>query len=122
MPRCLTTPVAYITTVPLDPFGFCSKDDLYQQWFTTQNYYYATKKYFDAHGWIWRVYPGGSKNPAVWCLQSKGPDKAFARAPSKGGAGVDELDEPYTYEYDPSNGTISTGNDCSLRSLISIAE
>jgi type II secretion system protein G len=110
LPRQLTTPIAYMTTLPKDPFGPTLTNDIYYAYMTTNDYYYATKKYFDFYGWNWEVYPGGSSNPAAWDLMSKGPDKAWARLPADGGVGVLEVDQPYTYEYDPTNGTISTGN------------
>ena len=105
-----TTPIAYITSFPKDPFGFDSPDDIYAAYFTTSDYYYATKTYFDNHGWFWQVYPNGNtSNPAMWNLMSKGPDHAWARYPPQG-PGVLEVDQPYTWQYDPSNGTISEGN------------
>lgn len=110
VPRNITTPVAYIASIPIDPFGESVKDCLYYPYGTTKNYYYATKKYFDDHNWVWRVYPIGSNNPALWDFLSKGPDRRFARSLANGGCGVDEVDSPYYSEYDPTNGTISVGN------------
>ena len=110
IPHNITTPIAYITSIPKDPFGYSSEDDIYKIFGTTQDYYYATKKYFDYFGWAWQVYPGGGANPAMWVFQSKGPDHAWARMPANGGSGVLELDRPYDYEYDPTNGTVSAGN------------
>jgi len=110
IPHNMTTPVTYLTSLPRDSFGFSSGDDIYKQYGTTEDYYYATKKYFEFHGWSWEVYPGRGTNQADWAFQSKGPDRAWARDPSKGGAGALELDRPYDYEYDPTNGTVSTGN------------
>lgn len=112
--RGLTTPIAYITSLLGDPFNKISAEDLYQT--NTENYYYATQRYFNNRGFIWQVFPGerglfpAYGTPAQWVLQSKGPDLAWARDPSDGGAGVIELDRPYSFEYDPSNGTVSTGN------------
>ncbi len=110
VPKNLTTPISYISSVPLDPFGEVVKDDLYYPYGTTKNYYYATKKYFDDHMWLWSVYKIGSKNPELWDFLSKGPDRKFATSTTKGGAGVLEVDMPYYFEYDPTNGTISLGN------------
>ena len=115
LPRTLTTPQAYLTSIPKDSFGLSKSTDLYndpaETWKTTLDYFYATKKYYDFYGWLWHVYPGGSTgNPAAWVFQSKGPDLCWARRPSDGGVGVDELDRPYTYQYDPTNGTVSLGN------------
>ena len=105
-----TTPIAYMTSIPKDPFGNSAPDDVYAAYLTTEDYYYATKGYFDIYGWAWKVYPGGGNTgtPAVWNLMSKGPDHAWARTPNP--PYNDEVDEPYTWQYDPSNGTISEGN------------
>ena len=111
IPHTITTPVAYLSSIPTDSFGFSSNEDMYKAFGTTEDYYYATKAYFDFHGWPWMVFPGGSEgSPAMWVLQSKGPDRAWARAESDGGSGILELDRPYDYEYDPTNGTVSAGN------------
>jgi type II secretory pathway pseudopilin PulG len=111
IPRTLTTPVDYLTSLPKDPFGPSMAYDIYLPYLTTNDYYYATKKYFDFHGFLWKVYPGGSEgSPAIWDLQNKGPDRAWARWPAEGGSGVAELDQPFQWQYDPTNGTISAGN------------
>jgi hypothetical protein len=92
-------------------FGMSRPNDIYAQWHTTLDYYYATKKYFDRWGWLWQTYPGGATgSPAAWCLQSKGPDLCWARSAADGGVGVFELDRPYQFQYDPTNGTVSLGN------------
>lgn len=109
-PRELTTPIDYLSSLPKCVFGPSVAEDLYRPWLTTNDYYYSTKKYFDRFGWLWQVYPGGGETPAIWVLQTKGPDRAWARSVAHGGAGVLELDRPYSYAYDPTNGTISTGN------------
>jgi len=111
IPHNLTTPQAYISALPKDSFGMSRPNDIYVQWQTTLDYYYATKKYFDRWGWLWQTYPGGATgSPAAWCLQSKGPDLCWARSPADGGVGVLELDRPYQFQYDPTNGTVSLGN------------
>jgi len=113
IPRSLTTPVAFITSIPTDPFGPTLRSDYFfvLGWSLPDNYYFATKKYFETWGFVWQVYPSRSiGNPALWVLQSKGPDKHFCRSVSLGGVGVMELDRPYDYEYDSTNGTISLGN------------
>lgn len=111
IPRVLTTPNEYLSSLPKDPFGPSLPYDIYMAYLTTNDYYYATKKYFDLFNWLWQVYPGGAENsPALWDLQNKGPDRAWARWPADGGSGVLELDRPFEFQYDPSNGTISAGN------------
>ncbi len=101
----LTTPISYITSVPEDPFGGArDPQDLYAN-LAGDDYFYATKAYFESQGFGWRVEPGGEDgSTADWVLQSKGPDKAWAINT------VLELDQPYKWQYDPTNGTISLGN------------
>lgn len=111
IPRVLTTPIDYLTSLPKDPFGPSLAYDIYRPYLTTNDYYYATKAYFEHFGFGWQVYPSGSENaPAIWDLQNKGPDRAWARWPADGGSGVAELDRPFQWQYDPTNGTISAGN------------
>jgi prepilin-type N-terminal cleavage/methylation domain-containing protein len=110
----LTTPVAYLSSIPSDPFGPVFPDDDFTfggSTTITDSYYYSTKAWFDCRGFPWKVFPdGGSSNPAAWVLQSKGPDKYFSRTALTGIPGADELDAPYRWQYDPTNGTISAGN------------
>ena len=104
-----TTPIAYMTSIPKDPFGQSAGYDIYLIYGTTEDYYYATKKYFDRYNFPWKVYPGGNTStPALWNLMSKGPDHAWAQNINPPLA--DEVDEPYKWQYDPTNGTISMGN------------
>ena len=112
LPITLTTPISYITSIYPDVFGGkIFADDLYAPYNQTKEYWYGTQKYFQDHGWNWQVNNGaGSKSPAKWGLQSKGPDQRWARSTSAGGCGVLEVDQPCDYAYDATNGTISTGN------------
>lgn len=108
----LTSPIAYITSIPDDPFGMVRPDDL----FTfgggatiADAYYYNTKAWFDCRGFLWNVSPSHqTPGTAAWVLQSKGPDKYFA--PPGISNGVDHTDQPYLWQYDPTNGTVSGGN------------
>jgi type II secretion system protein G len=107
----LTTPVDYMTSIPVDPFGKVQPDDP----FTfgggstiADGYYYNTKDWFGCRGFAWRVYSDEAETrEALWMLLSKGPDKYFAN-PS--GGGVEEVDRPVKWQYDPTNGTVSSGN------------
>ncbi len=105
----LTTPIAYITSLPLDPFGGRNQpDDPYTIYNTSQQYWYGTQAYYEAHGWPWNVTTGpGQTSLAKWVLQSKGPDMHWAHTsyPAQ-----EEVDRPYTWAYDATNGTISWGN------------
>lgn len=110
----ITTPVAYITSLAKDPFGEVAPTDPYTAWGVTNNYWYATKRYYDrtdikTQAWSWLIYPNGQTqgNPAMWVLISKGPDRHFAQNTYPGAL---EVDMPYVWVYDPSNGTISRGN------------
>jgi prepilin-type N-terminal cleavage/methylation domain-containing protein len=107
VPWQITTPIDYISSIPPDVFGDLSPDCMYYVFLSSNNYYYATAEYFDAHSWTWSTYPCGAgcySNPSKWGLQAKGPDRVWARYITS------ELDRPYDFEYDPSNGTISIGN------------
>ena len=112
--RGITTPIAYVSSRTKDPFGVSAGYDYYSQinhpaWRTTEDYWYATQVYYQRWGFGWYVYPSGNRsgNVSKWVLQSKGPDHAWAQA---GGPAQLEVDEPYPWQYDPSNGTISRGN------------
>ena len=102
----LTTPVAYMTTLPDDPF-------LTQEApgdFTT--YLYRGKAYSVPFSWcagyntepddgVWRYFEAGLEhNYAKWVLRSQGPDMVMNWEVSNAA---------YT-EYDPSNGTVSIGD------------
>ena len=113
----LTTPVAYMTSIPKDPFGGSrSSGDLYAN-LAMDDYFYASKAYFTdpSRNFPWLVDPSLGSEPgddpaqALWVLESKGPDRAWARAAPQG-PGTWELDQPYKWQYDPTNGTVSSGN------------
>jgi len=108
----LTSPVAYIASIPLDPFGGkVLPDDLYAPWNETEHYWFGTKSFYDEQKYSWYVYNApGSKTLALYDLLSKGPDRRWARNPANGGCGVNEVDQPWDYAYEPTNGTISCGN------------
>ena len=112
-PKGLSTPIAYITSAGKDPFGKSAGYDIYNQssntWRTTEDYWYGSEEYFIFRNFGWYVYPGGhrSGNPAKWVLQSKGPDMCWAQSSYPGTL---EVDEPFDWLYDPTNGTVSRGN------------
>ena len=126
VPACLSTPIAYITSVPKDSFS--GKPDAkclyeamspgvypWEYWFATKQYY-ITNNFSTASYNAWFVqnnaYTGTlstspSQTPvgtANWVLMSKGPDKCWAVSSAY------EVDYPQLYQYDATNGTISTGN------------
>jgi type II secretion system protein G len=113
LPVTITTPIAYMASVPLDPFGPSPANDVYTRGST---YWYASWEYYERHypAWglsknPWSVDPSGGTSSSVtkWVLQSRGPDRVMAQAD---GAGANEVDVPYQWAYDPSNGTVSRGN------------
>jgi hypothetical protein len=108
----LTTPIAYITSIPKDPFGDrVMADDFYGSFNVTGDYWYGTRDFYVLNGWFWFVHmSAGSSAEAKWVLESKGPDLRWARDPANGGIGVLEVDSPAEYQYDPTNGTVSLGN------------
>lgn len=109
----LTTPIAYIAGLLKDAFGGKNKpEDLYSGFGTTEDFWYATREYYEdpLRNFPWNVY--ATANPgskAAWVLMSKGPDLAWARNPPLG-PGADEVDYPNLWQYDPTNGTVSSGN------------
>ncbi|GAB4319301.1 MAG: hypothetical protein Kow0059_13210 [Candidatus Sumerlaeia bacterium] len=96
----LTTPIAYVTALPGDPFA-PDNDPLNQLW--PRTYHYASRNdplypgnaFFDGEG------DNEEGRRCEWVLQSYGPDH-----------GID-LGLPTYYQfprYDPTNGTVSLGN------------
>lgn len=107
----LTTPISYMTSAPSDPFGgHILADDKYFNENVTENYWYGTREFYDQNGWYWFVSTGpGQSSRAIWVVESRGPDLHWARLPPNG-IGVVEVDDPFTWSYDPTNGTVSSGN------------
>jgi len=107
----LTSPISYISSVPEDPFGGVNADDQFTfggSSTISNAYYYNTKEWFDCRGFTWGVSPANKvPGEAEWVLLSKGPDKYFAPNVA---SGVDHVDFPYRWQYDPTNGTTSFGN------------
>ncbi|MEI7634020.1 MAG: prepilin-type N-terminal cleavage/methylation domain-containing protein [bacterium] len=96
-PVSLTTPIAYMSSIPNDQFG----SDL--STFLGPNYMMVTKVYkrfyFGPQGW-----PRWALN-YEWYVESKGPDCDLWCEPLRDL----EYDDIIT-QYDPTNGTISDGN------------
>ena len=123
MPISMTTPIAYLTSMPTDPFGGpAMSDDAYQRMGKyAENYWFFTKKWFEdfnngmyVNNWVVskQARPGddgrnGGKpaaGTASWVIMSKGPDKYWAKVDAW------EVDCPQMWAYDSTNGTISIGN------------
>lgn len=103
IPKQLTTPIAYLSSIPSDEFPQ-DPDDVYFSFGTTDDYYFATQEYFKQHNFSWRVQEGG--HLYEFNLMGRGPDGDWADAQT----GAKEVDEPLTWRYDPSNGLVSSGN------------
>ncbi|MEW6233950.1 MAG: prepilin-type N-terminal cleavage/methylation domain-containing protein [Candidatus Omnitrophota bacterium] len=103
IPKNLTTPVSYISAIPKDEFPQDEKD-LYYTYGTSDDYYFATRAYFEIHGWGWRVQEGG--HIFEFNLMGRGPDGDWADAKT----GAKEVDESIFWRYHPSNGLVSSGN------------
>lgn len=107
----LTTPIAYITSIPHDPFG--GRPEAGDAASTDLEYYYATKEFYEntaLHAlYTWKTsYEGTGWDvagnwTAKWNLQSRGPDRALKKF-------TNEIDQPQKFAYDTTNGTISSGN------------
>lgn len=101
VPSHLTTPVAYMTSIPHDPF--CSYEQ-FLSWapkeVSERFVYYNYKYFFDRPG-------GGSdalrhryEDAGEWLFYSPGPDRDWFNKPAN----------TVYLNYDPTNGTVSLGN------------
>ncbi|MGI8905130.1 MAG: prepilin-type N-terminal cleavage/methylation domain-containing protein [Candidatus Sumerlaeaceae bacterium] len=112
----MTTPVAYLTSIPNDPFGGTLSPEDSQG--SNLNYWYATKTFYEdttrhvLYPWLVTYDAGSADAPGLytpkWNLQSRGPDLILKKR--AGGYGNLEVDQPMKWQYDPSNGTVSAGN------------
>jgi type II secretion system protein G len=96
---CLTTPQAYIASVPLDPFRPGIDEPSRARYFdyigadtvpTNSIYDEGMKSYWASSG-------------MRWVITSSGPDLTDSRLGF-------HLDQPAPYVYDPTNGTVSSGD------------
>ena len=107
--KVLTTPIAYMSSIPKDPFFSRKKtaaEDFYEPYVDPLGqgkYFYQEKTNVYYENMI------DPKGPASWQyrLQGRGPDTDFSSAEN---GFANEVDKPYTYGYDPSNGLVSDGN------------
>jgi hypothetical protein len=95
--RQITTPVAYMTSLPtVDPFSAEGVEGGYGDGWPRYEYNYRSYREFSAWGWN------------SWALNSLGPDhtknKGLKIEPFARGISSD------TVIYDPSNGTVSAGD------------
>jgi len=99
--RQLTTPVAYITSIPECPFSRYARGNTYA---TTPETHFGWYYHYEAVADQW------SNDPLIargyrWSLRSIGPSRTFA-----GVWETDIMEQGSTdYIYDPTNGTVSIG-------------
>ena len=120
----LTSPIAYIASIPGDPFGKIKPDDAYAVWGSAKDYWYWTNEYCrnqswggnGASGWEWGIpsegnfiQPSGKYTRATWMTYSKGPWGYWAKTVN-GSLWQYGINDPWLYQYDPTNGTNSIGN------------
>jgi len=106
----LTTPEAYLTGFPEDPFG---SQYPYSKSFWWENDINRRKFYPDTEGiisgpWDYAYYGGPTVDGHTrwdWVLISCGPDRMTNNLVPLAGQSI-----PYFTEYDPTNGTISLGD------------
>ena len=104
--RHLSTPVAYIASIPTDPFT--SQDTTHGDSWNRPN-----PRYEYASGVAGRVTDLERQQPSnAWLLESEGPDRAdHTPTPNFPYAGSTRDEEEFLgWIYDPSNGTRSRGN------------
>ena len=113
----MTTPIAYLTSIPTDPFPG-TNDSIEDLQFSNPGYWYATKAFYaqiipgvKEVEYPWKVSytaeasTDPTQNNPKWDLLSHGPDRILKHI------GLDdECDQPMKYQYDPTNGTVSVGN------------
>lgn len=94
----LTTPIAYMSSLPLEVFGPGRKQDdrPYPYWSPGLN---DAMKYSPMYYFLEQE----KKLRGRWALFSRGPDKDYEAAVEEGGSGL-------LRSYDPSNGTSSDGD------------
>ncbi|MBI1390815.1 MAG: prepilin-type N-terminal cleavage/methylation domain-containing protein [bacterium] len=107
--RVLTTPMAYIAEIPKDPFFKTKREaseDFYEQYCDPRG---EGKYFYQAGDNVYRSNMADPRRPGAWryCLQGRGADTDLS---SKNNGFALEVDWPYTYGYDPSNGVVSDGN------------
>jgi type II secretion system protein G len=99
----LTTPVAFITSIPHDPFADAARDPV--AW----NYYREGYPYCQMEDNSWgnwcRTYNEALRRGALWWVVSRGPDRRHDAYWNVWTSPVD----PETV-YDPTNGTMSKGD------------
>lgn len=110
VPSLLTTPIAYLTSIPGDPFRVNARQTVATNLIPVkERQTYFNIPYFYAGG----VNPGATNNitqaeklAGAWFIYSPGPDNDEFNTP----AGGSVVSQRVYRDYDPTNGTISLGN------------
>ena len=99
-PPLMTTPVAYLTSMPEDPFNSLvirsytgNYAGVVGLWYTASSLKWKPWPVFNQP---WELFPGGQFH---WILNSCGPDHRW-----------DTTESFSTFYYDPTNGTVSRGD------------
>jgi type II secretion system protein G len=102
----LTTPVAYITSFPLEAFP--RKADVK---YNNPNFFGDGKYYRFYNGKRWEVtYPELGQQGLKWFLMSNGPNMEVDVHDDDGAIATDFLAGKNYMRYDPTNGTVSSGD------------
>lgn len=103
----LTTPVAFLTSVPRDPFrpifSAWQRGSYFEYYGGDATPFYSTPANLE----VWQ------SHNVKWFVFSIGPDKVNDRLPAN-------LDAPADYSYDPTNGTNSSGDFGRSNSQVSV--
>jgi prepilin-type N-terminal cleavage/methylation domain-containing protein len=102
----LTTPIAYITTVPRDVFETVATSD------GSPLVFFDTYDYADVPG-LNRAGSNkgaGATSGAIWRLSSAGPDRIQSFGGDLATIGRDSVIANFGVDYDPTNGPISAGD------------
>ncbi len=92
----LTTPVAYMTSLPQEVFSPDGEQETYPYWSPGLN---DAMKYSPIYFYL----DDERERRGRWALFSRGPDLNYEMAVEEGGSGI-------LVHYDPTNGTISNGD------------
>jgi len=101
IPNYLTTPIAFITSLPHDPFSDFSQ---WLSWaagtdFNQRFCYWNYPQFLDANPTS-TTFRNRMNDAGYWLFYSPGPDLSVSNAPAT----------TYYINYDPTNGTVSLGN------------
>jgi len=99
IPSHLTTPIAYMTSLPLDPFSKAEDSTPGMPEEIDQRFRYWNYDYFDDAGFSSATYREGREAAGKYLFYSVGPDRDQGN-----------LGNSFYIDYDPTNGTVSIGN------------